>query len=332
MKRSSFITWDQLKVGGVILAALLIIMVGMYKLGQAANLFAKRYELVTFLPEASGLRAGGQVTVAGQLAGSVKSIQLLPVDYDTTRNLRLVLAIDRDVQEQIRSDSRARIRTMGLLGDKTLDVSPGTPRYAPLKEGDTLRVQQSLDYEAVLTQAAGAVGDVVALTRDLRSLTGGLVRGEGTMGQLMTNRALYDQLTGTLERTNAMLVRLQSPNGTVGRLLESPEMYDRLNGAVASLDSLAMSVNNSRGTVGKLLRDTTLYASLATVARNADSLSRMLANPNGPLARLATDQTLYDQLLKAVTDINAILADVRRDPRRYTKGMVGVCLFGCGKK
>src|SRR4051812_36487512 len=190
MKRSSFITWDQLKVGGVILGAMAVLGVAVYKLGQAANLFSRRYTLVAYLPNATGLRTGGTVVVAGQFAGTIKSIDFLPIDNDTTRNLKLVLAIDANLQSQIRTNSKAKVRTMGLLGDKVVDISIGTPRYAILRPNDTISVAQSLDYEAVLAQAAGAVNDMVDLTHDLRAITSGIVAGRGTIGQLMTNRAL----------------------------------------------------------------------------------------------------------------------------------------------
>ena len=85
MKRSSTLTWDQLRVGLVILFSVLIIAVAIYKLGEAANLFSKRYELIAYLPDANGLKEGGSVMVAGQLAGVVKKIDFLPVDADTTR-------------------------------------------------------------------------------------------------------------------------------------------------------------------------------------------------------------------------------------------------------
>ena len=141
MKRSSIITWDQLRVGLVILVAVLVIGVAIYKLGQAANLFAKRYELIAFLPDANGLREGGTVMVAGQLAGTVTKIEFLPVDTDTTRNLKLTLAVDDDVQEQIRTRLQgASCARMGLLGDKVFDITPGTPRYQPLATGDTVTV------------------------------------------------------------------------------------------------------------------------------------------------------------------------------------------------
>ena len=324
MKRSSTLTWDQLRVGLVILLAVSVIGVAIYKLGEAANLFAKRYELIAYLPDANGLKAGGSVMVAGQLAGVVKQIDFLPVDNDTTRNLKLTLAIDENVHEQIRRDSRGKLRTMGLLGDKVFDITPGTPRFAELQPGDTVSVALSLDYEAVLAKASGAVDDMISLTRDMRAITGGIVRGDGTIGQLVTNRALYDQLNGTLARASQLLARFQNPNGTVGRLLDDPMLYNRLTSVIGSTDSLVISLNSRKGTAGLLLRDTTLYFNMVGITRGADSLMKTLTGGQGTASKLLTDQTLYDQLNKLVADLSAILADVRKDPRRYTKGMIKV--------
>jgi phospholipid/cholesterol/gamma-HCH transport system substrate-binding protein len=324
MRPSPRITWDQLRVGLVIAIAVAVLAVAVYKLGQAANLFAKRYELTAFLPDANGLREGGSVMVAGQLAGTVTKIDFLPVDADTTRNLRLTLAVDASVREQIRRDSKGKLRTLGLLGDKVFDITPGTPKFTPLKEGDTVTVIPALDYEAVIAQASSAVTDLVALSKDMRAITGGLVRGEGTVGQLLTNRALYDQLNGTLGRANTMLAKLQNPNGTVGRMLDDPALYNKLVGVIGSTDSLVVSISSGKGTAGLLLRDTTLYRNMVGITRGADSLMRSLSGGQGTAGRLLTDQTLYDQLNKLVTDLSAILADVRRDPSRYTKGMVKV--------
>lgn len=332
MKRSAYITWDQLKVGSIIIVALLVMTLAMYKLGQAANLFSSRYELVTFLKDAAGLRQGGSVTIAGQLAGVVKEIELLPVDADTTRNVKVLFEVNEDLRDQVRADSRARLRTMGLLGDKVLEVSVGTPRNSALTEGDTVPSEATMDYEAIIAQAAGAVDDVVALTRDLRQLTGGIVRGEGTMGQLLTNRTLYDRLTSTMGQLNATLARIQNSQGTLGRLIDDPTMYNRFVSVLRSADSLFLAINHSQGTFGKLIRDTTLYANMVGVSQSADSAMRMLTNPNGTVGRVLTDHQLYDQLNKLTTDLNAILEDVRRDPQRYTRGLIQVPIFGGGKK
>ncbi|HEY4305732.1 MAG TPA: MlaD family protein [Gemmatimonadaceae bacterium] len=327
MKRSSFITWDQLKVGLMILAAMGVLAVAIYKLGQAANLFSKRYELVAFLPNANGLRQGGTVLVAGQFAGTIKAIEFLPVDNDTTKNLRLRLAVDAELQNQIRSDSKAKVRTMGLLGDKVVDISIGTPRYGALRDHDTIAVAQSLDYDAVLAQAAGAVNDMVDLTHDMRKITGGLVSGQGTVGQMLTNRKLYDEAVGTMDRANQMLARFQNPNGTIAKLLDDPTLYNRFVSVVTSADSLVIALNDKNGTIGKLLRDDSLYVSLVHMAQAGDSLTKMITDPNGNVNRLLTDQTLYDRVNKLTTDISGLLDDVKKDPHKYFKGMV--CVLKC---
>ena len=324
MRRSSVLTYEQLRVAGVVLAALAILIYGGYRLGQAVHLFNKRYELIAFVPNASGLRVGGTVAVAGQAVGTVRQIRFLAPDADTTRNLQLTVDVDEDVRPQIRGDSRARLRTQGRLGDKVFDITPGTPKYAPLRAGDTIPIAPSLDYDEIVQQGAGAVNDVVALTHDLRTVTGGITRGEGTVGQLVTNRALYDQLTTTLDRTNRLLGRMQDPNGTVGRLLDDPQLYRNLVRVTGSLDTLTRQVASSNGTVGRLLRDDSLYTRLVSVTGGADSLVKLLTRGNGLAARVLTDQEAYDQLNKTLTEINAILVDVRRNPRKYTKGIVKV--------
>jgi phospholipid/cholesterol/gamma-HCH transport system substrate-binding protein len=327
MKRSSFITWEQLKVGGIILAALTVLAVAIYKLGQAANLFSKRYELVAFLPNANGLRAGGTVFVAGQFAGTIRAIEFLPVDNDTMKNLKVRMAIDASLQQQIRGDSKAKVRTMGLLGDKVIDISIGTPRHSALRPGDTIAVSPSLDYEAVLAQVAGAVDDMVGLTHDMRKITGGIVEGKGTIGQLMTNRLLYDQFVGTMGRANRMLSRFENPNGSLGRLLNDSTLYNRFVEVVTSADSLVLALNDKHGTIGKLLRDDTLYTHLVNMAVAGDSLMKMLSSGQGLAGRLLNDPTLYDKLNKLTTDLGAILDDIRKDPRRYLKGMI--CVLPC---
>ena len=327
MKRSSFISWDQLKVGVLIVIAVIILAFAAVRLGQAGNLFGKRFQVVSFVANASGLRIGGPVSVAGQLAGTIKDIQFLPPDLDTTRNLKLLLEIDRKLSDQVRADSRAKIKTMGLLGDKVFDISVGTPRYRTLHEGDTLLIAPSIDYEAVVQQASGAISEVVGLTRDLKKVTGGITRGEGTLGQLVTNRQLYDQLNGTLARTSALMSRLEKPRGTIGRLLDDPQLYYSLNRTVASADTIIRQITAGNGSVGKLMRDDTLYVHLVSVVSRADSLVGAMASGKGTMQKLFTDQQLYDQLLKTVTELNNVLMDVRRDPQRYTKQMIQVKLF-----
>jgi phospholipid/cholesterol/gamma-HCH transport system substrate-binding protein len=73
-----------------------------------------------------------------------------------------------------------------------------------------------------------------------------------------------------------------------------------------------------------LLRDDQLYARLVSSVSSLDTLVGTMARGNGTMTKLFTEQELYDRLLKTVTDLNTVLVDVRRDPRRYTKGLISI--------
>ncbi len=98
----------------------------------------------------------------------------------------------------------------------------------------------------------------------------------------------------------------------------------RRSDVTALLDSVLRRVNSGDGTLGKLIQDDTLYTRLVGIAAGADSLLALAAHGDGLAARLLRDQGLYDKLTKSVSDLNAILADVRANPRKYTKGMIRV--------
>jgi phospholipid/cholesterol/gamma-HCH transport system substrate-binding protein len=124
-----------------------------------------------------------------------------------------------------------------------------------------------------------------------------------------------------------MLMRFENPRGTFARLLDDPTLYNRFVSVVTSADSLVLALNDKNGTIGKLLRDDTLYTHIVSMAMAGDSLMKTLSNGQGLAGRLLNDPTLYDKLNKLTTDLGAILEDVRKDPRRYTRGMI--CVLNC---
>jgi phospholipid/cholesterol/gamma-HCH transport system substrate-binding protein len=139
---------------------------------------------------------------------------------------------------------------------------------------------------------------------------------------------VYDQLNATLASSNQMIQHLQNPKGTFGQLLNDPTLYNNLNRMLGTADTLVATlgagVNSGNGTVGKLLRDDELYNRLVSAVAGVDTVVATMQHGNGTVNKLFTDAQLYDQMLKAVTSLNTVLTDVRRDPRRYTKGLITV--------
>lgn len=320
MRRSSPLTWEEARVGLLILAALGILSAGVFFVGSTGNVFGDRFRLVTLMQSASGLSQGAAVQLAGQNVGQVAGVELLPPGQRPAEGqaVAVTLAVNRDVASQIRSDSRAHVQTQGLLGDRLINISPGSSGADRLSEGDTLPAVEPLDYQAILNEASGAVSNLTSITRDLSGLTERVARGEGTAGRLLLDPALYRRLvslSGSLDSTLTAVNR--DDGGTLGRLLHDDELYRRMIASAASLDSITGGLRRGEGSLGRLMASDTLYRSVAGAAGRADSLLRRIVAGEGTAGRVVAEDEMYDELLRTLVDLNATLEELRKDPGRF---------------
>ena len=319
MRRSRPITWEEVKVGVVLIGSLVLLAAGIFFIGNTGSVFGERYQLVTLMHSAAGLVPGAAVQLAGQPVGQVARISFVAPENrpESGEGLEVWLAVNRDVRDQIRGDSRARIRTMGLLGDRIIDIEPGSADAPVLEPGDTLMTAEVLDYSELLDEASSAVVSLTRLVRSLDELTQDLLAGEGTVGQLFVNRDLYDQLVGLSGDLSRLLQGVNAGEGTLGRMAQDDELYDRIVSAVASLDSMTAKLARGEGSLGRLIESDSLYRSLAGAASRSDSLIAGLRAGEGSIGQLIVDETLYEELLRMVVELNNILSDLRAQPDKY---------------
>lgn len=319
MKRGTPMTWEQLRVGLLLLGVLAIGGVAFVLVGRTGNVFGERYELVTLVRSAAGLVPGASVQLAGQTVGQVDRVDLIPAEArpESGEAVALWLGVNVDVRDQIREDSRAQVRTQGLLGDRLIDISPGGPGARILEAGDTLASAAPVDYDALIADGAAAVGDLVEVTANLSELTQGVLEGRGMLGRLMTDEELYTRLTGIATSMDTLLAIAVQPDGPVMLMLRDDSLYVSLKQAAAALDSTTARVARGEGTVGRLLADDSLYASLLSTVERTDSLLARLEGGEGSFAKMMEDPRLYEALLKTVVDLGSLLEEVREDPDRY---------------
>jgi phospholipid/cholesterol/gamma-HCH transport system substrate-binding protein len=315
-------TARQIRVGAVLIVGMLILAFGVFQVGRLFDVFASRYTLVTLVESSGGLIPGSPVTLAGQRVGQIQSIEFLPVEARTdSANIVVHFSVNENVQPQIRRDSRGALQTQGLLGDRFLNISPGSPGYTPLQPGDTLKSIGALDYEAVLRTAATTLDHVQDVVVDLRVLTDRLAAGEGTLGALLTDEALYQRMTVATAEMAALLRTVNQSDGTLSRAIRDPELYNRMTSTLARLDSLGAAVLDGEGSLGKLVRDDALYDGMVGVVGRADTTLAgvegflgSVAGGDGTMARLLEDPQLYDELLKTIVDLQALIQEIREDP------------------
>lgn len=316
---------SQVRVGLVIIVSLIVLIFGTYQVGRLFDVFASRYPLIMLVENAGGVMPGAPVTLAGQRVGQVSEVQFIPVHERVgSANIRIRLGVNRDIQDQIREDSRAALRTQGLLGDRFIDISPGSPATRILEAGDTIVAEPPLDIEVVLETARRTLDHVQAIAGDLQATTASLAAGEGTVGALLTDDRLYERMTAASGELAVLVNTLNGADGTLSRLIHDPAMYERMEAALVRVDSLAGAVLAGEGTLGRLMMDETLYDGMLGVVGRADTMLigvegvvLGLAEADGTIRRLMEDPELYDQLLKAIVDIQTLIQSIREDPREF---------------
>lgn len=315
----------QVRVGVVVIVALLLLAYSVYQVGRLFDVFAPRYQLITLVESSAGLIEGAPVTLAGQRIGQVAEIGFIPVDRRVGgANLYLRLSINETLREQIREDSEASLRTQGLLGDRFVDITPGSSRFAVLDPGDTIPSRPALDFEEVMQTAATTLAEVQGVVGDLQVMTRSLAAGEGTMGALLADDRLYERMTVASTELAGLLATINRSDGTVGRMIRDPSLYQRMNATLARLDSIGVAILQGEGSLGRLLREDELYDGLIGVVDRADSavlgvqgLVAGVGDAEGTLARLIEDPALYDQFLRTIVDLQGLIAEIRANPEPF---------------
>ena len=123
------------RVGLVVLVALFAVMIGVFMVGKRANLFRKKLPYETRFDSAEGVVPGNPVRLNGVTVGSVLEVILTPDPAD--RTVRVVYDVDRRAAPRLRKGTRASIKTIGLLGDKYIDLAGGTAEEPEVEIGGT---------------------------------------------------------------------------------------------------------------------------------------------------------------------------------------------------
>jgi phospholipid/cholesterol/gamma-HCH transport system substrate-binding protein len=319
MNGASKISWSQVRVGIAVAFGIIILVVAIFFIGSTGEVFGDRYYLTTLMPSANGLIEGANVRLAGQDVGKVDRIEFVPIDQRRHPDhvLKIRLAIDRNVREQIRADSEARIRTQGLLGDKIIDVTPGMIDAPILVEGDTLSSSVAIDYEQMLGSASQLVDDLALILRNVRSIADSLLAGQGTAGKLLMDTTLYAELLRTSRSMNSFLSTVGRGEGALAQLAQDDQLYQDLRSVISGLDSLTATLVSGEGTLSRLLTDESLYLELVSTSARADSLLAAMESGEGTMGQLLTDQELYESLLKLLVDVQVVVNELRENPRKY---------------
>ncbi|HVS97191.1 MAG TPA: MlaD family protein [Puia sp.] len=291
----------RLAVGIFISLGLLILLLTIFTIGNQRKTFIRSIRLHVVFDNVQGLQPGNNIWLSGMKVGTVKS-----VDFYGNSQVAVTLNVERKAQPHIRRDSKARISTDGLVGNKIVVIDGGSEASPVVADNDSLQSEHIAGMQELMTTLQASNSNLLEITGNLKNISRRLDEGQGTLGRLINDpdiadhlRTSIDHLRNATEGSEKMIanleafsVRLRQPDGLVSRLATDTTVFTQIKGAVARLDQAAAQVdefshslrnagaalNDSGSPVGVLLHDEDAAADLQRTLKNLRVSSKELSD------------------------------------------------------
>jgi phospholipid/cholesterol/gamma-HCH transport system substrate-binding protein len=305
----------ELRVGVLVLATIVILIVFILSVTGDISLFAKRLEIKTRFATAEGLKSGDEVRLAGKRVGKVEEVELGPIPSSPDeKTIVVTMSLDSgEATNRIRTDSIATLGQQGFLGDRVIDISPGT------QAGDAVRNGQEIQSspQAGLAQVFQGANDILvqfnAVGKQLQDMMEDINRGEGNIGKFLHDDAFYVNLNRTVLESQELVKRVREGEGTIPKLINDGQLYADLRKTTNELQAIAADLRAGKGTAGKFINDEKLYREAAEAAAKANTaverVERLMSDleaGKGTVGKLFKDEKLHADLQSAIASVRSL--------------------------
>jgi phospholipid/cholesterol/gamma-HCH transport system substrate-binding protein len=300
-------------VGIFIFIGLAILAATIFTLGGQKKTFTKSFAISAIFNDVGGLQSGGNIWFSGVKVGTVKKIS-----FHGDAQVQVTMSIENDAKSHIHKDSKAKISSDGLIGNKIIIIYGGAPSEPHVVENDFLEVENVFSTDDMLATLQVNNKNLEAITTDFKSISKKIDSGQGTLGTLLNDPTIAINLNKSaadlqLTLSNLKLVseksklvmadlgefssKLNKPGSSVNELLEDTLIYRNINKAMADLKKSTYSLNqftsNLENTGAKLNQKDNAIGVLLNDPESATSIQTTLQN-------LETSSEKLDENLKAL--------------------------------
>jgi phospholipid/cholesterol/gamma-HCH transport system substrate-binding protein len=227
------------------------------------------------------------------------------------------MEIQKKYSPSITTSTMAQIKTIGLLGDKYVDLSIGTMGETSLPEYSYLPLKESFDLESAGPKISTALNDFGELMGSMKKIAKHIENGEGSVGRIINKPEMADEIQGFLKSLNGAMTALEQKKGALGSLIYDPVLSKNISDLSLNLKDVTGQIRQGKGTAGKLIMDESLYNTLSMVGSRADSLMAKVNSDSSNVSKLVGDPAFYQSLNAVIQDMNKLLLDIRLHPERY---------------
>lgn len=289
---------QKIRLGLFVILGLLIFIATIYFIGDKQKMFGKTDHLSVVFNNVNGLQLGNNVRYSGINVGTVRKIEMI---NDTV--IKVDMIIDKEMLQHIKKDAIATISSDGLVGNMIINIIPGNENLPPVQPGDEIRSKNRIRTDDILNTFSQTNKNAALLTLDLLKITNEITQGKGTLGLLVNDTVMsnnlkqtmnYLKLTtkGTLESTknlNATLEALNNKNNVIGVLndtimankikniiLNLEKSSNGINKIVNNLNATILNVKEGKGAINHLSNDPKLVIKIDSTMTNINEASYRL--------------------------------------------------------
>lgn len=309
--RKRQLRWASIKVGLLISATLAIVLFVIIFSGGIQSLIQKQEEIKIAISDVKGLRKGAPVRVAGVDVGQVLDIKL-----DKKYGTIVSVSIQSYILDYLREDAKATVQTLGLLGDKYIEIIPGESAK-PYDRASIMFGYPQTEIKDIVSVATSTIGRIDRLIQELDTFITEIRDSRGTLSRLVKDPTLYDNLnTAVLELKKTVS---EVREGSLGMISRDKELYERFSRTLKNIEETSDKLSSNQGSLGKLINEPELYENLVKVSKRLDSLLSEIDSSQGTLALLIRDRKMAEDLRESVRELKELIEEIKRNPRKFFK-------------
>lgn len=278
-------------VGIFILIGLAFFITGILAIGSLNKSFIRKVEITTVFDDVGGLQQGNNIWFSGVKIGTVKDMS-----FFGESQVLVVMNIDQKAQPFIHNNAKAKISSDGLIGNKIIVIYGGSADKPVVKEGDRLGVDKAYTTEDMFNTLQENNVNILAITTDFKEIGKKIMNGEGTIGKLLVDKTLYNNLVATTSTLNeaaenakkvstdikAYTAKLNEGDGLANDLVTDTMIFSKIRESVTQLNeivkdasvvvsSLEASVTDSSSPLGVIMSDDSTAQSMKATIKNLEA-------------------------------------------------------------
>jgi phospholipid/cholesterol/gamma-HCH transport system substrate-binding protein len=266
----------KVRLGLFIIGGLALFVLAIFIIGKQQNLFNPVFRLSATFRNVSGLQVGNNVRFTGINVGTVDNIAII---NDST--VRVEMLIKKDVQPFIKADCEVAIGSEGLIGDRLLTISYGSPDAPIVNDGQQLASKEPIETDAIIASLETTSESVEVVALQLAEIMTKINSGKGTLGRLIQDSVIAENINETIENfktsSEGLDQTIEATKENVFAFMESlQKTAAKTEVASNQLGEIMVKVNSGQGTLGMLIQDSTTAVHLTETILNLKESSEGL--------------------------------------------------------